>query len=94
MARKPGRTWPQTRKPGDISVTGRSAQVSARVVKDATSHPVDIMLDIFTEVGLGEAVDQESFSLAKSLTPEYSVGVCFENIPASQALREILQRSL
>jgi hypothetical protein len=79
---------------GDITVTGASAQVSARVVKDGTTHPVDIMLDIFTEVGLGEAVHQESFELAKSLTPEYAVGVCFENMPASQALREILRRTL
>jgi hypothetical protein len=79
---------------GDITVTGTSAQVSARVVKDGTTHPVDIMMDIFTEVGLGEAVHQESFQLAKSLTPEYAVGVCFENIPASQALREILRRTL
>jgi len=79
---------------GIITVTGKSAQVSARVVKDGTTHPVDIMLDIFAEVGLEEAVDQDSFELAKSLTPEYAVGVCFENIPAGQALREILRRSL
>lgn len=79
---------------GNISVTGKSAQVSVRVVKDGTTHPVDIMVDILTEVGLGEVVDQESFDLAKSLTPEYAVGVCFENIPASQALRELLRRSL
>jgi hypothetical protein len=79
---------------GDILVTGKSAAVSARVVKDATTHPVDIILDMFTEVGLSEAVNQESFDLAKSLTPEYAVGVCFENVPASQALREILRRSL
>ncbi|MGQ9687266.1 MAG: hypothetical protein ACUVXF_00540 [Desulfobaccales bacterium] len=79
---------------GEITVTGRSAQVSARVVKDGTTHPVDIMLDIFSAVGLEEAVHQESFALAKSLTPEYAVGVCFENIPATQALREILRRTL
>jgi hypothetical protein len=79
---------------GVIPVTGRSAQVSARVVKDGTTHPVDIMLDILGEVGLEEAVHQDSFELAKSLTPEYAVGVCFENIPASQALRELLMRSL
>lgn len=79
---------------GEITVTGRSAQVSARVVKDGTTHPVDVMLDIFAAVGLEGAVHQESFALAKSLTPEYAVGVCFENIPASQALREILQRTL
>jgi hypothetical protein len=79
---------------GDILVTGQSAQVSARVVKDDTTHPVDIMLDVLSEVGLDEAINQESFDLAKSLTPEYAVGVCFENIPASQALREILRRFL
>ena len=79
---------------GDILVTGQSAQVSARVVKDGTTHPVDIMLDVFAEVGLDEAVNQESFDLVKSLNPEYAVGVCFENLPASQALREILRRFL
>ncbi len=79
---------------GDILVTGRSAQISARVVKDDTTHPVDIMLDVLSEVGLDEAINRESFDLAKSLTPEYAVGVCFENIPASQALREILRRTL
>jgi hypothetical protein len=79
---------------GDILVTGKSAQVSARVVKDGTTHPVDIMLDVLSAAGLDEAINQESFDLAKSLTPEYAVGVCFENIPASQALREILRRSL
>jgi hypothetical protein len=82
---------PQT---GDVLVTGKSAQVSARVIKDDTTHPVDIMLDVLCEVGLTEAINQESFDLAKSLTPEYAVGVCFENIPASQALREILRRTL
>lgn len=83
-----------TPETGDILVTGKSAQVSARVVKDGTTHPVDIMRDILTEVGLDEAVHQESFDLAKSLTPEYAVGVCFENILASQALREVLRRTL
>jgi hypothetical protein len=90
-------TWEDVtadKETGDILVTGKKAQVSARVMKDGTTHPVDIMLDILTEVGLGEGVQQESFALAKSLTPEYVVGVCFENIPASQALREILRRTL
>ncbi len=79
---------------GEILVTGKSAQVSVRVVKDDTTHPVDIMMDILSEAGLGEAIHQESFDLAKSLTPEYAVGVCFENMPASQALRELLRRTL
>lgn len=79
---------------GEVLVTGRSAQVSARVVKDHTTHPVDIIEDILREVGLGETIHRDSFDLARSLTPEYRVGVCFENVPASQALREILRRTL
>ena len=79
---------------GLITVTGRSAQVEARVVKDATTHPVDIIADILTAVGLGSAAQQDTFALAKSLTPGYAVGVCFENVTAAQALREILRRCL
>ncbi len=79
---------------GIIRVTGQSALVEARVVKDATTHPVDIISDILAEVGLAEVMDQDAFALAKSLTPEYAVGVCFENITAARALREIVRRTL
>lgn len=79
---------------GEIIVVGRTGLVEARVVKDATSHPVDIIEDILTEVGLGSCIHRDSFQLAKSMTPEYAIGVCFENVPAAQALREILRRTL
>jgi hypothetical protein len=79
---------------GVILVTGRNPRVEARVVKDATSHPVDILTDILAEAGLSAAVHQDSFALAKSLTPEYAIGVCFENVSAAQALREIVRRCL
>ncbi len=79
---------------GEIVLLGRTGSVEARVVKDATTHPVDIITDILTEVGLGAALHRDSFELAKSLTPEYVIGVCFENLPAAQALREILKRTL
>jgi hypothetical protein len=79
---------------GIILVTGRNATVSARVTKDATTHPVDILEDILAEVGLGQAVNQDAFALAKSLTPEYVIGVRFENITAAQAVREIVRRCL
>jgi len=79
---------------GLITVTGRSAQVEARVVKDATTHPVDIIADILAAVGLDAARQQDSFDLAKGLTPNYAIGVCFENVTAAQALREILKRCL
>ena len=79
---------------GKIQVTGRSAQVEARVIKDRTTHPVDILEDILEEVGLGAAIQRDSFALAKSLTAEYAIGVRFENLPAAQALREIVKRGL
>jgi hypothetical protein len=79
---------------GLIQVSGRNAQVEARVVKDHTTHPVDIVADILEEVGLGQAIHQDSFALAKSLTPEYAFGVRFENFTAAQAIREIVRRSL
>jgi hypothetical protein len=79
---------------GVVQVTGRSAAVAARVVKDRTTHPVDILTDIFGAVGLDQFVDQDAFALAKGLTPEYSIGVRFENCPAAQAIREIVRRCL
>ena len=79
---------------GLIQVSGRSAQVEARVVKDHTSHPVDVVADILEEVGLGQAIQRDSFALAKSLTAEYAIGVRFENLSAAQAIREIIRRGL
>jgi hypothetical protein len=82
---------PQT---GEILVTGQSALVEVRVVKDATTHPVDIISDILAEAGLAEAIAPDDFALAKSLTPDYAIGACFENITAAQAIREIVRRTL
>lgn len=79
---------------GTILVTGRNPSVEAQVTKDPTTHPVDILGDILAEVGLSQAVDQDAFALAKSLTPEYAIGVCFENVTAAQAVREIVRRCL
>jgi hypothetical protein len=79
---------------GLIQVSGKNASVSVRVVKDYTTHPVDMIADILEEVGLGQAIHQDSFALAKSLTPEYVFGVRFENYTAAQAIREIVRRGL
>ncbi|MBM4274596.1 MAG: hypothetical protein FJ134_09090 [Deltaproteobacteria bacterium] len=79
---------------GLVEVIGHSALVEARIVKAGPSHPVDIISDILTEVGLEEAIHRDSFDLARSLTPEYAIGVRFENVSAAQALREILKRCL
>ena len=57
-------------------------------------HPVDIITDILEEVGLGPVIHWDSFALAKSLTPGYAFGVCFENLTAAQAIREIVRRCL
>lgn len=79
---------------GVIEVTGRSGLIEARVVKDATTHPVDILTDILGEMGVSQAIHQDSFDLAKSLTPGYAIGVWFEDLPGVQALRHIVQRCL
>ena len=79
---------------GLIQVSGKNASVSARVVKDHTTHPVDMVADILAEVGLETAIHQDSFALAKSLTPEYVIGISFENLTAAQAIREIVRRCL
>jgi hypothetical protein len=79
---------------GTIQVTGRNAAVEARVTKGDTTHPVDILEDILAEVGLSAALDQDVFALAKGLTPEYTIGVCFEDVTAAQAVRDILRRCL
>jgi hypothetical protein len=46
------------------------------------------------EVGLNSVINHDSFALAKSLTPEYAIGVRFENVTAAQAIREIVRRCL
>lgn len=79
---------------GLIQLSGKNAQVQARVVKDHTTHPVDIVTDILAEVDLSSAIHQDSFALAKSLTPEYAIGIRFENVTAAQAIREIVRRCL
>ena len=79
---------------GLIQVSGKNASVEARVVKDTTTHPVDMVADILAEVGLEAAIHQDSFALAKSLTPEYVIGISFENLTAAQAIREIVRRCL
>jgi hypothetical protein len=79
---------------GLIQVSGKNTSVSARVVKDHTTHPVDMVADILAEVGLAAAIHQDSFALAKSLTPEYAIGASFENLTAAQAIREIVRRCL
>ncbi len=89
--RRPGNADAAT---GLIQVSGKNAQVQARVVKDTTTHPVDIVTDILAEVGLSPAIHQDSFALAKSLTPEYAIGIRFENVTAAQAIREIVRRCL
>ncbi|MFZ5448599.1 MAG: hypothetical protein ACOZFS_08205 [Thermodesulfobacteriota bacterium] len=79
---------------GLIQVSGKNAQVEARLIKDYTTHPVDIVTDLLEEVGLSSAINLDTFALAKSLTPEYAIGVRFENITAAQAIREIIRRCL
>ena len=52
-------------------------------------HVLFVTIPVATVVGMLVA-----FALAKSLTPGYAIGVCFENITAAQAIREIVRRCL
>ncbi len=79
---------------GTITVKGGGGEVTARVVKDTRTHPVDIILDILTEVGLESYIDEESFNRARSDTLEYAIGVCFENVAAGQAILQIVKNCL
>jgi|GEM_PF-839365 len=79
---------------GAIEVPGSSGEVTARVVKDSRTHPVDIIQDILTEVGVAAYIDLESFALARSDTLGYAIGACFENLSAGQAILQITQNCL
>jgi len=79
---------------GEINVKGNAGSVEARVVKDDTTHPVDIIEDILAAVGLSEFLNADAFALAKSDTLFYHVGVCFGDLEAGRAIREICSRCL
>ncbi len=79
---------------GTILDTGSSGRLKARVVKDTLTHPVDIIQDILTEVGLSEYIHALSFAQAKDDTPEYAIGVRFENVSAAKAIQLITQNCL
>ena len=79
---------------GEISVKGNAGNVEARVVKDDTTEPVDIIEDILAAVGLSAYRNADSFVLARSDTLSYSIGVCFENLEAGKAIQEIVSRCL
>jgi len=79
---------------GEITVKGKGGMVTARVVKDDTTHPVDILEDILIEVGLGAHIDATSFAVARSDTLSYQIGCCFENLQAGKAIQEIVSRCL
>ncbi|RJR38679.1 MAG: hypothetical protein C4567_12420 [Deltaproteobacteria bacterium] len=79
---------------GEIWVKGAAGSVEARVVKDDTTHPVDIIEDILAAVGLSEFINADAFALAKSDTLFYHIGVCFADLEAGRAIREICSRCL
>ena len=79
---------------GEILLTGNSGRLRARVIKDALSHPVDIIEDILTEVGLATYINALSFAAAKEATLPYNIGARFENLTAAKAIQLITQACL
>lgn len=79
---------------GIILLTGGSGRLRARVIKDTLSHPVDIIEDILTDVGLATYINALSFAAAKEATLTYAIGVRFENLTAARAIQLITQPCL
>lgn len=79
---------------GEIQVKGNAGSVEARVVKDDTTHPVNIIEDILSEVGLAGFINADAFALARSDTLFFNIGVRFENLEAGRAIQEITSRCL
>ncbi len=79
---------------GSIELIGPSGFVDARVVKSATTNPVDIISDIMDEVGLSENKDSVSFSNAKQALADYQIGVRFEGFQAWKAIQYVCQTCL
>lgn len=74
---------------GDLTIIGAGGTLTARVVKDETTHPADIIADILAEVGLSEALDVEDYQRSKLETPGYNLGVCLEKMTALAAIRKV-----
>ena len=79
---------------GEILLTGNSGRLRARVIKDTLSHPVDIIEDILTDVGLAAYINALSFAAAKEATLTYALGVRFENLTAARAIHLVTQPCL
>lgn len=79
---------------GEILFTGNSGRLRARIIKDALTHPVDIIEDILTEVGLAAYINALSFAAAKEATLPYNIGTRFENLTAAKAIQLITQACL
>ena len=74
---------------GLINLVGPSGFVDARIVKSATSNPVDIIQAILAEVGLTDYIDEVSFANAKQELADYQIGVRFEGVAAWKAIQTI-----
>jgi hypothetical protein len=79
---------------GEILLTGSSGRLRARAIKDELTHPVDVIEDILTEVGLSTYINALSFAAAKEVTLPYNIGTRFENVAAAKAIQLITQACL
>ncbi len=79
---------------GDIFLKGPTGVVEVRLVKGASSNPVDIIQDILESCGLQEAIEPRSFASARQALADYQIGVRFEGIPAWKAIQAICEACL
>lgn len=65
-----------------------------KLIKNDTVHPVDIIEEILTEIGLDSKIGTASFATAKAAIPNDSLGCFFENMSARDAIISITSRCL
>ncbi len=79
---------------GELTLTGTSGFVDARVVKSLTYNPIDIIEEILTAVGLDSYMDEVSFSNARRDLMDFEIGVRFEAVAAWKAIQSICSTCL
>jgi len=79
---------------GYVKLLGISGVVTARVVKDVITNPVDVIADILDHIGLGPWQDSARFAQARYDLMDFYFGVSFENVTAAAAIQQICAMAL
>jgi hypothetical protein len=71
-----------------------SGSIFIGATKSSTVHPVDMLIAILTDIGLGGYIDTDSFALTKALCPNDIMGCYFTDVMASDAIERICEAAM